>query len=58
MSSKKRKRKNKVQENKPRDFVAKNMAVFCHSTVEVDRKKKSKRMTNRKMKHKGKDNGY
>ncbi|CAM0062178.1 hypothetical protein VPHF86_0262 [Vibrio phage F86] len=47
-------KKKKKQVNKPRDFVAKHMNTFCHSTVEEDRKKKEKRGQSRKEKHKGK----
>lgn len=52
--AKKKKQKQQKQHNKPRDFVAKHMVAFCHSTVEEDRKKKSKRGQSRKEKHKGK----
>ncbi|AAQ64356.1 hypothetical protein KVP40.0286 [Vibrio phage KVP40] len=46
--------KNKKPSNKPQNFVAKHMNTFNHASVEEDRKKKSKRLTKRKMKHKGK----
>ena len=42
---------------KERNFVAKHMKSFCHATVEVDRKKKSKIAGQRKMKHKSKYHG-
>lgn len=37
------------------DFVNKHMNTFNKSSVEEDKKKKDKRLTKRKMKHKGKD---
>ncbi|CAL9992317.1 hypothetical protein VPHD479_0333 [Vibrio phage D479] len=36
------------------NWVAKHARDFNKATVQVDRKKKQKRMTKRKMKHKGK----
>ncbi len=51
-----KKKKNKqTHSQKPRDFVAKYMNEFNHSTIETDRKKEEKRRTPRKMKHKGKE---
>lgn len=44
--------------SKARNFVAKHMNEFNHSIVEEDRKKRSKRLTKRKMKHKGKYHEY
>lgn len=44
--------------SKPINFVAKHSRTFNKATVEVDRKKKSDRMTDRKMKHKTDNMGY
>lgn len=37
------------------NWVAKHAREFNKATVQVDRKKKAKRLTSRKMKHKGKE---
>ncbi|AUR86022.1 hypothetical protein NVP1081O_287 [Vibrio phage 1.081.O._10N.286.52.C2] len=50
----KSKKSKKVKKVAAPNFVAKHMNTFNHATVEDDRKKQSKRLTNRKMKHKGK----